>query len=152
MSEPTKFVIRCRAVILHEGKLLVVKHSASRDIYALPGGHLDPGEDVQTCMKREIIEELNIEPELGRLLYVHTFIDRNGVQPVEFFFEVKNGADFADIKKLKGTHSHELVQILWASPEDGLNILPVKIREDFENRNIVSSNIKYITNLARKSI
>ena len=50
MSENEKFIIRCRGVILHEGKLLVVKHSEDLDYYALPGGHLEFGEDIKECL------------------------------------------------------------------------------------------------------
>lgn len=48
-------LVKVRGVILHEGKLLIVKHRQSQFI-ALPGGHLEYGEDVITCLKRELVE------------------------------------------------------------------------------------------------
>ena len=143
MSNHTTFKIRCRAIILHEGKLLVVKHRPESSHYALPGGHMEPGEDVRECIRREIVEELGVEPTLGRLLYVHTFTDKDTLQSVEFFFEVKNGADFLQIEDLLRTHAHELAEIRWATPADGLDILPRKVTQDFATGTLLSDEIRY---------
>jgi len=142
--EDEKFIIRCRAVIFNEGKLLVVKHSKDFDYYALPGGHLEFGEDVKECLIREITEELGIKPGIGRLLYINTFIDKNNTQPMEFFFEVINGKDYLDTEKFKRSHAHELVEIYWASPDDNIKILPQKFAEDFKEEKINFDKIRYI--------
>ena len=139
-----KFIIRCRAVIISDGKLLVVKHGEDFDYYALPGGHLEFGEDAKECLSREIIEELGVKPEIGRLLYVNTFVDKNNTQPMEFFFEVVNGKDYLDIEKLERSHAHELFDIYWASPSDNIKILPQKFAEDFKEGNIDFHKISYI--------
>ena len=99
---------------------------------ALPGGHLEKGEDVKECLKREIVEELGIEPEIGRLLYINIFADGDN-QPMEFFFEVTNVGDYLDTKALTGTHSHELSEITWVSPA-----------EDFRAGNVLSSEVRYV--------
>ena len=142
--EDEKFIIRCRAVIFNEGKLLVVKHSKDFDYYALPGGHLEFGEDVKECLIREITEELGIKPGIGRLLYINTFIDKNNTQPMEFFFEVMNGRDYLDLEQNHRSHAHELFDIYWASPSDDIKILPQKFGEDFKKEEMDFGNIKYI--------
>ena len=70
-----RFVIRCRAIILYEGKLLAVKHSHNANFAVLPGGHLEWKEDIKEGLRREIVEELGVVPEIGRLLYVNNFMD-----------------------------------------------------------------------------
>ena len=50
-------IIKVRGVITHDGKLLIVKHIGT-GFMALPGGHLKFREDVITCLKRELVEEL----------------------------------------------------------------------------------------------
>jgi len=142
--EDKKFIVRCRAVISNEGKLLVVKHSKDFDYYALPGGHLEFGEDVKECLSREITEELGIKPEIGKLLYIHTFVDKNNNQPVEFFFEVLNGKDYLELEKNNRSHAHELFEIYWASPSDNIKILPQKFAEDFKKEGIDFDKISYI--------
>jgi ADP-ribose pyrophosphatase YjhB (NUDIX family) len=144
MSEDRKFVIRCRAIILHEGKLLLVRHPKDMSYAALPGGKLEWGEGVMECMKREIVEELGVEPELGRLLYVNTFVDSENSQSVEFFFEVKNGNQYSDVKKLKGAHAHELAEIIWATPADDVRILPEELGKNFNEGKIVPKETRYM--------
>jgi ADP-ribose pyrophosphatase YjhB (NUDIX family) len=141
-----KFIIRCRAIIFHEGKLLVVRHRPDDSYVALPGGHLEFGEDVQECLSREIIEELGVKPEIGQLLYVNTFIDdQKGTQPIEFFFEVLNGQDYLDTEKLIRTHAHEIAEIIWMSPEEDIKILPQKFAEDFKEGRMELDKTKYIS-------
>lgn len=144
MEEQKRFVIRCRAIILHEGKLLVVRHPHDTSFAALPGGHLEFGEDVKECMSREIMEELGVRPEIGRLLYINTFIDGKDTQPIEFFFEVLNGSDYLNSEDLVRTHAHELSEIIWASPTDDIRILPEKMGMDFKVGKLLSDEIRYI--------
>ena len=53
MEQEQKFVVRCRGIILDKGELLVAAHPG-HNYYALPGGKLEFGEDVISCMKREL--------------------------------------------------------------------------------------------------
>lgn len=144
MSENKKFVIRCRGVILHEGKLLVVKHIGNTSFAALPGGHLEWGEDVKECMRRELIEELGVEPQIGRLLYINTFADGEYIQPIEFFFEILNGAEYVDITDRVRSHAHELAEILWVSQDDGIKILPKQFADDFRAGDLLADEVRYV--------
>lgn len=138
-----KLVVRSRAIILHEDKLLVVKHDEDIDIYALSGGHLEKNENPVDCIEREIFEELGVKPKIGRLLYVNSFIKKD-MHSIEFFFEITNGEDFLDIEKLKGTHSHEIFKILWINKNDNFNLLPKKVLEDFKNGTLLSDSVRFI--------
>jgi ADP-ribose pyrophosphatase YjhB (NUDIX family) len=137
-------IIKVRGVIVHDNKLLIVKHKESQ-FMALPGGHLEYGEDVVTCLKRELVEELGVLPEIGRLLYINTFKVNN--QYVEFFFEVKNGEKYLNIDGLERTHSHELAEIMWLSSDTDIEILPKQFSEDFKNNNIFEGETKFINEL-----
>lgn len=144
MTDDKKIIIKVRGVIINENKLLIVKHKQSQ-FMALPSGHLEFGEDIINCLKRELVEELGVKPEIGRLLYINTFIDK--YEYVEFFFEIKNGKEYLNIDKLERTHAHELAEILWVSPSDNVSILPKKFDEDFKKNKILEGETKFIDEL-----
>lgn len=141
-----KIIIKVRAVILHQGKLLVVRHPHDTSFAALPGGHLEWGEDIRDCVSREIIEELGVKPEIGRLFYINNYTQSDGKQYVEFFFEVKNGVDYLNTKKLNRSHAEEIAEIVWVSPTDEIKILPENLGEDFKAGKIISDEVRYIKN------
>ncbi len=143
MSIDKKFLIRCRAVIINDDKLLVVRIMDNK-FYALPGGHLEWGEDIKECLSREIVEELGIKPEIGRLLYINNFIEKENEQSIEFFFEVTNGKDYLDIHNLTRSHAHEISEMLWVSQTDNIKILPKKLAEDFKAGNILSDTTRFM--------
>ena len=139
-----KFVIRCRAIIIHDGKLFVVKHPQNTNFAVLPGGHLEWGEDVKEAMSREIAEELGIVPEIGRLLYVNNFMDGKRKQSIEFFFEILNSHDFKDVKCNERTPKDEICEMFWLEPSSSINILPKTLWEDFQAGRIISDEVRYI--------
>ena len=51
--------------LLEEGRILLCHRSPDRrwypNVWDLPGGHVEPGEDCRQALKRELLEELGIE-------------------------------------------------------------------------------------------
>lgn len=93
-----------------DGKLLCLKlkpypgaaHS-EKDFWCLPGGGVDEAEPLVEAFKREMVEELGVEPKVGRLLYVQQF-SHGGKDFTEFFFLIENPEDYQDIDLSKTTH------------------------------------------------
>lgn len=57
------------ALIEHEGKLLVCQRSAGRPFpfkWEFPGGKIKPGESLEAALARELLEELDVEAQIGR--------------------------------------------------------------------------------------
>ena len=144
MGKDKKIIIKVRAIILHQGKLLVLRFPNESRFLALPGGHLEWGEDVKECLDREMVEELGVKPVIGQLAYVSTFTHEDGKHHVEFFFEIKNGVDYLNSEKLARSHSHEVEEIIWASPTDDIVVLPKGLADDFRAGKILSGETKYI--------
>lgn len=143
MEKEKKFVVRTRGIIIHEGKLLGVKHPHDTSFCALPGGHLEWGEDIKKCLHREMVEELGIVPEIGRLLYVNNFMG-DIKQFIEFFFEITNSHEYLNIGHLKKTHAHEIAEVCWIKPSDNIPLKPNKLWEDFKKGEILSDQVRYI--------
>jgi 8-oxo-dGTP diphosphatase len=132
--------VAVRAIIVRDGKLLCVrlhqyegKSTSTNDYWCTPGGGVDEGEALIPALKREIIEELGPEPEVGQLLYIQQFV-HGDTEQLEFFFHVKNADDYADLDLSVTTHGAteiETVEFIDASTE---NVMPLFLRtESFEN-------------------
>ena len=122
--------IKVRGIALMDGRLLCVRlkpypgsTQAERDIWCLPGGGVDNSEPLLEALRREIIEELGVEPKIGRLLYVQQFA-RKGTDYLEFFFQIENAADYVNVDLSNTTHgAQEIEQIDYIDPKTSV-LLP----------------------------
>jgi len=121
--------ISVRAIILHEGKLLCVKHKKYENNilqateWCLPGGGLDDEEDLRAGIEREMVEETGIKPSIGELLYIQQFTlaDKDFL---EFFFHVTNAVDYLNVDLASSTHGAlEIAEIAFIDPKT-TKILP----------------------------
>lgn len=69
------YIVGVGAIVLHDGKLLVVKDRFSIG-YKLPGGHIDKNETLKAAVKREIKEETGVDIEFESIINLGHF--RNG--------------------------------------------------------------------------
>lgn len=124
---------RVRALIVHEGELLVVRHRADNPHYVLPGGHLNFGERIEDGLVRELQEEFGVTANIGPLCYVHTFTQEREdevVQSFECFFAIENSSDFRRFSHV-ASHAHELYEVRWLGPKEDVVVLPKPVYEDF---------------------
>ncbi len=136
--------VKCRGVIVHEGKLLVVRHPQDPSFAALPGGKMENGEDPKQCVARELQEELGVEAVVGRLLYVNLFTDPKENSWVEFFFEVLNPEAFVNFENNHRSHAYELAETAWVGPDDGTRILPEQLQEDLLSGRLFSDEVRFL--------
>lgn len=63
-------ILRPAGLVVQDRQLLVMRYQyGGRDRFNLPGGNLDPGEELTACLMREFAEELDLEIEVGQLLF-----------------------------------------------------------------------------------
>lgn len=69
-----------KAIIIEDNKILFVKYISSRTgitYYVLPGGGQEGGETFVDTLKRECLEELGAEIEVGRMALLTEYIGKN---------------------------------------------------------------------------
>ena len=134
-----------RALIVHDNKILIVRHSNAHSThYALPGGKLEWEESIIDGLKREIQEELSIHAEVGPLALVHEFVHPiYGGRRIEFFYTISNAEKFLTIQNQQdntSSHAFELSEILWvdiASIVNGdIDLKPYCLRNLFASKQL----------------
>ena len=142
-----------RAVIIRNGELFVVrnkdKQGNPQKWLNLVGGKVEDGEGIVDAMIREVIEETGITPIIGNLLFIQQF-GRSGNEPkefVEFFFDIKNVEDFAEINLASTTHGlEELSEAKFVNPKNNAEILP-KFLSSIDFDGLSSNNVQFFNYL-----
>lgn len=68
-------------LVFRDGKLLITRRPAGGHLAGLwefPGGKREPGESFEDCLRRELMEELGIEVDVGELVesIAHTYPEK----------------------------------------------------------------------------
>ena len=86
-------IIRPSGVVVQDQHLLVMRYRyGERDRFNLPGGNLEPGEEVTACLMREFAEELDLEITVGDLLCcAETVVAERHVLHLVFHIETTAG-------------------------------------------------------------
>ena len=87
--------IKVRAVILHDGKLVVSRERRQRvEHLLLPGGRVQTGESIHEALVREVQEETGLDVIPQRLLYVAEVVGSYGVHDLNLVWlaEPRDGA------------------------------------------------------------
>jgi 8-oxo-dGTP diphosphatase len=82
-----------------DGKILVGKRKGSHGAatWALPGGHLEPGESFEACCKREVFEETGlIINNISPVVFTNDVFHNEGLHYITLFFkgEYESGEAF----------------------------------------------------------
>ncbi len=83
--------VRATAVLIENGNILLVEQNVGAAVqraWSLPGGAVEPGETLETCLIREMQEETGLHIAIERLLYVCDRI-AGGRHVVHITFAVK---------------------------------------------------------------
>jgi 8-oxo-dGTP diphosphatase len=80
--------------------------------WEFPGGKVEAGEDAQTCVKRELREELAIEADIGPEISALQYIYPNGFEVSLVFFRVSGYAGEMTnqaFEQIRWVEPHELL-------------------------------------------
>ncbi len=136
--------IAVRAIITDGDKLLLVKllsKGQPLDFYCTIGGGLDDGESLIDGVKREVMEETGVVAEVGKLLYIQQYTDKN--DNLEFFFHVTNTEDFREVDLSKTSHGmEEIAEIGFFNPKV-VKLLPEFLKDISIEELVNSKEVKF---------
>lgn len=112
---PTRPIVGAGALILENGKLLLIKRGAKpgQGRWSIPGGLVELGELVQDAVVREVKEECGLDIEVERLMDVFDSITRDEKGRVQYQFVVVNF-----LAKIKGgilKNADDMLEARWTS-------------------------------------
>jgi 8-oxo-dGTP diphosphatase len=79
------FTIRVYGILLNQKKQVLVSDEHIRGNYytKFPGGGLELGEGTRDCLKREFMEEMNLQVEVGAHLYTTDYFQMSAFNPAD---------------------------------------------------------------------
>jgi 8-oxo-dGTP diphosphatase len=128
-----KIVVALKAIIIFNRKVLIIQRSygdvSGSGSWEFVGGKLEFGEDLETGLRREIMEEVGLDVNLERLLYASTFQSKENRQTVILSYLCHC---FNDQVVLSEEHE----QYLWADKKTMMKYLTKGILRDLDSNNI----------------
>jgi 8-oxo-dGTP diphosphatase len=78
------------AVVIKDNKVLLVRRGIppSKNLWAIPGGHIELGETLQQTAEREILEETGVVIKAGEPIYAFDLIEQDDSGRIRFHFIV----------------------------------------------------------------
>ena len=122
--------IRVGAIILKDGKVLMVGNDRADYLYSV-GGRIKFGETAEQAVAREVYEETGVKMDIDRLGFVHESYfygddaSRAGklIYEISFYFYMKVPEDFAPVSK-SFTEDKSKEHLKWVSLDEDLKMFP----------------------------
>lgn len=135
MASANNIVVVVKGIILHEGKVLIVKRAADDEIgggtWECVGGKIEFGEDLESALQREIEEEVGLHVSVEKIVYATTFKTNPTRQVVILTYLCKS-----EQKNIVLSKEHS--EFLWSRKDQLKLLLAPEIISDFERNNIFS--------------
>ena len=146
--------IRVCAIILRDGKFLMVGNNGRPEYLYSVGGRIKFGETAEEAVKREVLEETGYELEIDRLGFVHENYFYGDAQTnfgkmiyeISFFFYMKVPDDFEpECNSSTEDDSDEFLR--WITPDEPVKYFPEFFRHELKNP---TDSVKHFVTDGRK--
>ncbi|MGZ4134252.1 MAG: NUDIX domain-containing protein [Tumebacillaceae bacterium] len=101
-------------MVVHEGKVLVVKKSygATKGLWTLPGGFVNPDETIEMTAVREVKEETGLDSEAQAVVAIRSGVLRKGIHDTLLVFRLRlTGGDVERCER-------EIATLGWLTPDE----------------------------------
>lgn len=141
--------IRVGAIIMKDGKLLMVGNERADYLYSV-GGRIKFGETAEEAVVREVLEETGVKMKIDRLGFVHEnyfYGDAPAklgklVYEISFYFYMKVPDAFAPVSE-SFTDDNSKEYLRWVSLDEDIKMYPDFFRAELKNP---ADTVKHIMN------
>ena len=134
-----RFNYRVGAIILHDGKILLMRNPEAPYIYSV-GGRVNYNETTEEAVLREVMEETGVKLDVDRPVFFHEqFFDEEVTgehfHEVAVYYLMKDSADLENLRCRSVTERGMSEELIWI-PLDELeqyNVVPVSIAKELKN-------------------
>lgn len=106
--------VATKVIIVKDGKVLMARDNKDADIWDLPGGRINVGENIEDGIKREVKEELGVNVNFNSMVYSENVIHTSTGTP-HLFITCK--VNMLDPEQPFMVPSEELAEIMWVDRE-----------------------------------
>ncbi len=122
-------------IVLHEGKVLMIRNAALRDpskaYWGFPKGHIEPGEKSEAAAIREIREETKIRTfivaKLGESQYIFSRSGEKILKSVVYYLLRYRSGEIQP-------QELEVLEVKWFEPKEAMEVLTFKKDREFLER------------------
>lgn len=112
------------ALLHKDGKIFLAKRSKNKKLFPgqfeIPGGHIEFGETLEAGLQRELKEELNIEVQLGPIIFAFTYLSYSNTAhsvEVDYLVTMKNPQQLIELVPTDHT------EYRWVTEEEAQELL-----------------------------
>jgi 8-oxo-dGTP diphosphatase len=135
-----KHRIRVAALITERDKILLVQHVhpvTGEEWWVPPGGGVEHRDgSIFECARREVFEESGLQVELGSIVYIREFFDKeNQSRNLEIFVECRAYSGTLTLEHVQGSgpDEHYIRDVRWWRKDElaGIAVYPEVLRDGF---------------------
>ena len=112
-NTPERFNVRVYGIWLDRERILLSRELyGEKEMLKFPGGGLEFGEGLEAGLRREFREELNMEIELGELLYINEFLQVSAFNAQDQLLSVYYRV-YGDLQRLPALNDARGYGVFW---------------------------------------
>lgn len=113
-----------RAVLLDPDGQVYLLNVSVHGYHKLPGGGIDEGEDIQTAMRRELLEEVGCEAEIiGEIGIIVEFRDHDKLKQTSYCYLARQAGEQRESALEEGELEEGMYEVKAKDIDDAINLL-----------------------------